>query len=173
MSGFGNRGDGYKFANIANGKINSTINGEKKQFDFYEGRLLSICTIDDDFEGNITPKVELTMEDDKGERSKIKFTLEGWYAVGFFARIMAVDLHKPFTLGVMGSEENAKISFCWLKQSGKKIEGAKDVPKPQQVTIGTKKMSDFTEFLKFADECLNMLQRNLASPEEHPETQHE
>ena len=55
-----------------------------------------------------------------------KYDLDGRDA-GFMSRL---------TLGVMESEQNEKMSFCYIKQGETKITPQPDFPKPEKVTIG-------------------------------------
>lgn len=52
----------------------------------------------------------------------------------------------------MPSEKNEKMSFCWMKQAGKKIEKDTSFPQVKKVTVGRKQHDDWTEFEKAADE---------------------
>ena len=161
----GTHGDGYMFVSVANGKMNYKEGGEKKHADFFDGRLTGISLIQDEFEGNVTQKIELTMEDGT-QKAKIKFTLEAWYSVGFFARIPKINLAEPFRLGVFGSEENEKVSFCFMKQGGAKVEGKKDIPKPENIQAGKKTVVDWTKFDEYAESVIAHVQAKLAHPQE-------
>jgi hypothetical protein len=134
----------------------------------YEGILESISQETDEFEGKPIDKIKLHMRDHKtDEKAVISFTAESWYAVGFFQRIENIDLTKPFTLGVSQSEQNEKISFCWMKQGGKKIEKNAEIPVPETVTVGKKEIKDFEKFLEEAGKIIQRL--NYFTPKEEPE----
>ena len=159
--GFGNHGEGYKYVSVANGKLNTKVGAEKKEFDYFEGTLLSIGTIEDTYEEKPIQKVELIMSNGDNEKIKLKFTLEAWFSVGFFSRIGKIDLTKQFRIGAFPSEKNEKISFCYMRQGDKKIEAEKSAPRPVKKQMGKKTVDDWTEFDKFADSCIAKLSKKL------------
>ena len=67
--GFGNHGEGYKYVSVANGKLNTKVGAEKKEFDYFEGTLLSIGTIEDTYEEKPIQKVELIMSNGDNEKA--------------------------------------------------------------------------------------------------------
>ena len=139
-------GTRHNYLTVANGKITDKKSG-KSGFS-YTGYLLEIDIVDNTFEGKTTKRVEVKLKDDKtDELSILQFTRNAWFAQGFFARIFKVDVSKPLTIGVSGSEDNEKISFCWIKQEGlsyvnkegKKVEAVEahaTFPKPIDVDLG-------------------------------------
>ena len=163
--GFGQHNDGARFINVSNGKMHYKDGDEKRTADWYEGMLQRVEFIEDEYQGSITQKVVLTMQDDKSETVKLKFTLEGWYSYGFFARIASVDLTQPFRLGVFGSEDNTKVSFCYIRQGDKKIESDKTYPKPVKAKVGTKEVVDWSAFLERVK--LTMAQLDKSSGQKH------
>lgn len=105
------------FLNVSCGRL---IN-KKKEISFfaYEGTLMDIHQEMDEFEGKQISKIKLKMKDTKSDEiAVISFSEESWFSQGFFSRISKVNLSKPFVLGVSGSDQNEKVSFCWMKQSG-------------------------------------------------------
>ena len=160
----GRHGGASQFINVANGKLNVTVDGQRESFDFYDGRLVGIQLIEDEWEGQPVAKVQLTMEDDSGERVKIKFGQETWYSYGFFARIGNVDLSLPFTLGVMPSEQNEKISFCWMRQGGKIEADKENTPRPEKVKRGKKTITDWQGFNEFAERTVSNIAASLGAP---------
>jgi predicted DNA-binding antitoxin AbrB/MazE fold protein len=159
--GFGTYGGGYKFANVANGKMHMKVGDEKKEFDYFDGQLVGIQIIEDTYEEKPLQKVELTLANGEKEKVKLKFTLEAWYSVGFFARIAKIDLTKQFRLGVFQSEKNEKVSFCYMKQGEKKIEADKTIPRPVKKTLGKKVVDDWTDFDTFVDKMIEKLTKQL------------
>lgn len=122
-------GAAYLFLNVSGGRL---INKQKQiSFFGYEGTLIGLKQIMDEFDGKQISKIKLLMKDAKtDEIAQISFTEESWFSQGFFSRIGAIDLSKPFVLGVSGSDVNEKVSFCWMKQFNNKIEHDKDFPRP-------------------------------------------
>lgn len=114
----------------------------------YTGYILGIDIVDDEYEGKPVKKVDVKMKDDKTDEIVIiQFTLNAWYSIGFFSRIFKVDVKKPFTIGVTGSDDNEKVSFCYMKQDGlsyvnkdgkkvEAVEGHKTFAKPEEVDLG-------------------------------------
>lgn len=125
----GLQGSSYLFLNVSGGRL---IN-KKKELSFfgYEGTLLKIEQVFDEYEGKPISKIKLLFQDAKSdEKAQISFSEESWYSQGFFSRIAKVDLSQPFILGVSGSEKNEKVSFCWIKQKDKVVEADKSFPRP-------------------------------------------
>lgn len=160
--GIGTHGGSVTFINVANGEMTypardqegKVIKDEHKTCGYYEGYLTRVELVDDEFQGRVNKKVQLYMADPEAQnewekRVLIKFTLEGWYAHGFFSRIGKIDLTKPFRLGVFGSEQNEKISFCYMRQGEVKIESDKSFPRHDK---------EGQKYLDAVTETLNKLQ---------------
>lgn len=166
--GLGNHGAGTRFVHVASGKMHFKENGEKKVADFLEGLVTGIKIEDDEFEGQVVRKVAVDMVD-ADATYRLSFTLNAWFSVGFFARIRSVDLSKPVKIGVMQSEKNEKVSFCWIKQGNDKIESNKDTPRPKKVEIGKgksmKTVVDYSDFEAFAEKTVEELSKKSPAPE--------
>lgn len=114
----------------------------------FTGFLLSLDRQADDYEGKEIMKIAIKMKDDKtNELVMIKFTEDTWFSFSFFARLQNIDLEKAFTLGVSGSDDNEKMSFCWMRQAGKKIEQV-EMLKPEKVKVGNNEVYDWGPFLE-------------------------
>lgn len=98
----------------------------------YSGHIVGIERKEDEFENKKIWKVRVTMVDEKGEKAVITFTEKSHYALGFFSRVKKLDFNKEITLGVGGSEQNDKISFCWMKNGGEKIPRDPEFIKPTE-----------------------------------------
>lgn len=140
----------FLYLNVGNGHIYKTIKDEtgtkkKVPISAYEGTLIGIKETEDEYEGQKVQKIELKIQDtDSPQIAIVKFTMEAWFSVGFFARIQKIDLAKKFTIGAFPSDKNEKISFCYLKQAGiVKVEADKDFPRPKTVELGSKKVLDW------------------------------
>lgn len=162
--GLGNHGTGTTFVNVANGKLHFKENDEKKTADFLEGVITSIGEIEDELDGQKTIKVVVDMAD--ADRTyRLKFTRDAWFSVGFFARIGNIDITKPVKVGVMQSEKNEKVSFCWMKQQGQKIEPSKETPRPVKTTVGkgksAKEVIDFSDFNDFVEKTMKKINEAL------------
>lgn len=144
------------FLNVSKGKLvaGSVAKGTHKEYYAFTGNLLKIEPFQDEYEGKPIFKVRLHMQDmSEANKTTITFTEESWFSVGFYARLYNVDLSKPFTVGAMQSEQNEKVSFCWLKQGEKKIEKHPDAVSPTKTV--NKRKADLVEynydlFLSFA-----------------------
>jgi hypothetical protein len=158
--GFEQPKGGKNFFRVANGKFVGNFNGEDKSEVAYTGWLRAIKRFTDEYKGEEIQKIELALEDDEAQIT-LQFTLEAWFAVGFFQRIARVDLGEKFTIGVMGSDENEKISFCWMKQAGKKIEKDEEFPLPEKTTFKGKPFVDFSNVVGEADKIIAKLQKQL------------
>lgn len=140
----------YRYLNVSRGHLKN----KEKSISAYEGFLTEIKEEEDEYEGKKIKKIVLKIQDNTStEIAIIKMTKEGWYTLGFFARIQKIDVSKPFTVGVLPSDQNEKISFCYLKQAGiDKVEADKDFPRPKKVLISEKEVMDWTEpFKKMAE----------------------
>jgi hypothetical protein len=139
----------------------------------YEGVFMSIKKEEDEFEGKKIDRIKLVMRDDTtGEDAIIQFTADSWYSVGFFSRIDKIDLSKPFTLGVGSSEQNEKISFCWMKQGGQKIEKDATFPTPQKVKVGKNEVVNWEPVNEAVDKIIEKISHKPVEFEK-PETQPE
>lgn len=165
--GLGRHGTNSRYISVANGKLNTVVNGNKESFDWYEGTLVGIRLIEDEWEGQPVAKVELLMADESGEKVKIKFTQETWFSVGFFSRIQAVDLARPFRLGAMPSEQNEKITFCFMRQ-GDKIPSDKSTPRPEKVKVGKKTVMDWQGFNAFVEQVIGEIGAKAGPTDSYP-----
>jgi hypothetical protein len=158
------KGGNVLFLNVSCGELlNKKQDIHEKAF---TGKLVKIKKVEDVYEDKPLDKVMVFMNDGK-QTVAIKFTLESWYSVGFFQRIDNVNLDHEFTLGVMGSDKNNKISFCWMKQGDVKIEKT-EIPIPEKVTVGK---TTVTNFEKFTVHAVNWIEEfKAAKPETHEET---
>jgi len=126
----------------------------------YEGIFKSISREVDNYEGKELGKIKVHMIDAKThEEAVISFTAESWYAIGFFQRIDKIDLSKPFTIGVSQSDKNEKISFCWMKQGGNKIEKDELFPVPEKVNVGKTVVLNWEPVNEAADKIMERLNK--------------
>lgn len=126
----------------------------------YEGKLVGIRFEDDDYQGKPVPKVKLVMEDPEEEKKAlITFHAEGWYMWTFCQRILSIDLTKPFILGVSGPDDpESKMSFCWMKQDGKKIEKDEKFPLPVKEKKGRKEVVNNEAAVAASEKIINDIQ---------------
>ena len=142
---------------------------EKKDFGGYEGTLVGIREKVCEFEGKPQYRVELKMRDTASDEVVIiQFTKRAFAALGLLSTIGKVDLSRPFTVKVWGSEENEKISFCGICQEGykyvekrKTIEADKTFPRPKPVTINEEKQYDWTEVMPAFDAVIKDINEKL------------
>lgn len=165
------------FLNVSKGKL---INKQKDISAYaYTGRITQIERVEDTFEGQPVSKIRLHMLDGE-ENAIITFTEESWYAVTFFARICNVPtFDKPVTIGVSASEQNDKVSFCWMKQGDLKIEKNPNFPKPEKKKTsnrpGAKEIIDWEPVLEKIDSAMKWINEKVwtgpdAEPEQQPVT---
>jgi hypothetical protein len=125
------------YINVANGSLVWQDKDKEKHYEFaYTGRLLKISKEQEEFEGKPLDKVKLEMLDtDTGQTAIIKMTDETFYVLGLAARLgnPIIDFAHRITLGVMKSDQNEKVSFCWMKQGDTKITPVEGFPKPEKV----------------------------------------
>ena len=142
-----------------------------KDFGGYKGHFLGIREKIGEFEGQKTVAIEVKMKDTESEEIVIiQFTKKGLFAKGFFSCIRKVDLKKPFTMLVWGSDKNEKISFCGLQQDGyqyvenrKTIEPDKSFPSYKEVVVSGEKTADWTEPLAAMDAIVKNINENMAT----------
>lgn len=121
----------------------------------YTGFVTDISRKDDEYEGKVTTKIVVSIRDNKSDQlAKISFTEESYFSVGFFSQISSVDMSKPLTFGVSQSQENEKVSFCWLSQDGKNVNRDKDFPKPDKKKVGRNIVMDWTSVIDRIDKAI-------------------
>ena len=134
----------------------------------YTGFFLSLdLDMENKFGDKLQPRVILKMKDDKTEEvAAIQFTLKSWYTQTFFAKIGAIDLTKPFTVGTSGGEDESKVSFCWMYQGGKKIVKDDKAPRPVKNTVGDETVNDWTSVIEHVENTLiNINAMDLKTPQ--------
>lgn len=140
--------------------------GETITHDFggYEGTILGIREKEGEFEGKKTTSIEIKMRDVASDEIVIvQATKKAWWCLGFFARIEKADLTKPLTIGVLPSDQNEKMSFCYLKQGGETIKSDNDFPKYKTLKINGEDVQDWAEpFAKF-DSIIKSINEKLAA----------
>lgn len=162
----------FQYFRVSKGKLKYKENGKEMTASRYSGIMVGIREKHGEYEGKPTVQIEVKMKDpETGAFAIIQMTKEAWFSLGFFARIQKVDITKPFTIGVLASKENEKMSFCFLRQEGyvnpdpnKKgiIDADKNFPKYTTVKVSGKDVQDWTQpFAKF-DEILKELDAKLA-----------
>lgn len=152
------QGSDYLFLNVSGGKL---VNKKKEIAAYsYTGILVGIDRAMDNYEGRDIPKIKLKVKDHKSDEvAQISFSEESWYSSGFFARITEIDLSKPFSVGASGSEQNEKVSFCWLKQNGETIKVEKGVfPTPTKDRRGK---DNYDALVEAIDPIVKDLQNRL------------
>lgn len=142
-----------QFLNVSRGKL---VNKKDEKFlDGYIGKVTEIKFVTDTFEGQPQPKWKVilkNMASAEGVEAQIAFKADAYYALGWFRRILNVNIARPFLMGVYRPKDgNDKISLCYMRQDEQKIEANKDtVRDPVKVTVGTKEILDWTDAL---DDC--------------------
>lgn len=156
------------FINVANGKLVTGPKDNKKEYISYTGKLLAIEAFTDEYEGKPINKIKCTFNDGhEPANAIISFTEDSWYGVGFFSRILNCDISKPITLGVSNSEQNEKVSFCWMKQGDKKIEKHPDVVTPTKTTkkgirgAADTVVYDWVPFMEFSEKTMAWVKEEL------------
>lgn len=144
----------YLYLHVSCGKL---VNKKKEiSADSYTGRLSKVERVEDEFEGKPTFKIKLTLIDGD-ETAIITFTEDSWYTLGFFTRLNALlantdlDLEKSITIGVMKSEQNEKMSFCWMKHGDTKIGKTENFPMPKKIKVGGRGGAGGTEITDWSE----------------------
>ena len=135
------------FLFVSKGKF---VNKQKEiSLDGYEGFLIKLTRSTADYQGTAYEEYRLHVRDsapDSREEATICFRLESWFSASFFSRLPNVDLSKPVLVGVYNDKEvNEKISFCYMRQGGQKIERDKSFPMPNKVIVNKKTVYDYTD----------------------------
>lgn len=153
------RGGNTLYLNVSCGRF---VNKKKEISAYaYEGTIANIRREEDEYEGKPVSKIKLTFHDSTGETAIISFSEESWYAQTFFARIEKADLSKPIVLGCSNSEQNEKMSFCWMKQGGQTIKKDEDFPKPAKKKVGRNEVTDWSPVIAEIDRILDGLTKKL------------
>ena len=140
--------------------------GETVTHDFggYEGSILAIREKEGEFEGKKTVAIEVKMKDTKSDEIAIvQFTKKAGFALGFFSRIEKADLTKPLTIGVLPSDQNEKMSFCYLKQNNETIKSDKDFPKYTTMKISGEDVQDWAAPFARFDAIIKSINEKIAS----------
>lgn len=139
------------------------------QFRGYVGYLMGLEKYEDEYNGKPLMKWKLRMKDDASdEQVVVQFLDESWFAWTFFARLGKIDMTKPIQLGLSNSDENEKVTFCWVKQSGQVVKKDEAFPKPVKVKLGNQEVPDWTAVHKAVDELLKRFTHH-APAEEKPD----
>ncbi|HQW95598.1 MAG TPA: hypothetical protein PLU58_07340 [Saprospiraceae bacterium] len=159
--GFESTGANILFLNVSCGKL---VNKKKEISEqAYTGVLIDITQENDEFEGKEIPKIKLKMIDNKSDDVvSISFSEESWFGTTFFQRIDQVDVSKPFTLGVLGSDKNEKVSFCYIRQ-GDLIKKDETYPIQKKVTVGRNEIMDFSECLEMNLKIIELVKKKIAA----------
>lgn len=143
MAGGSHQGGG-NYLHATKGKFKGTIAGTAVEYDFYEGKIIGLQKFTDTFENQPIDKWKLVMQDGE-EKVMIDFKDESWFYLSFFQRLLNVKLGEPLVVGISKSDQNDKISFCWMKQHGAKIEADKNTfINPPKKTFGKQTVTDWT-----------------------------
>ncbi len=158
------------YLNVSCGKL---VN-KQKDISVYgvSGHIQSITEKEDEYEGKPIAKTVVKLTD-KGETFIITFSTESWYAIGFYSRLEKIDFAKETTLGVSQSDQNEKVSFCWMKQGTTKIESDKEFPKPEKKKMGKKEIIDWTTPLEKFAELIAMANEKINSTLPEPSENNE
>lgn len=132
----------------------------------FVGKLQEIREKHDEFEGKPMEKIELIMEDADSKEKRVvclQFNKESWFSHGFFSRAAGIDLNKTLVVGCSQSEQNEKITWCWLKQGADTIKKDPDFPRPEKVTVGRNTLSDWTPVIQRIDPIIADINLRLKS----------
>lgn len=135
----------------------------------YTGFIKGIKRVEEEFEGKPVDKIIIIMKDDKSdENAQIKCTAESWYTATLFPRLEQIDVTKPVTIGVSGSDkENSKASFAWVKQGGETIKVEKgSYPVVEKVKVGKKDVDSWEKVLENADKIIARINETIGTPSE-------
>lgn len=166
----------YRWLTVSCGVLIEYIDKVKTPVgNYYEGIILDIREKDDLFEGQPTKKIQVKMKDsDSEEEVVVSFTKKAIFCLQFFEQITEVDILKPIRIGVKGSKENEKISWCNLEQGeNKRIEKNKDFPKTEKIVVSGETIPDYTKPFEVIAKIMADLTIKLAPPVVAAETKTE
>ena len=156
------------YANVRRGRLSVKRGDKTYEYPYFQGKLVDVRIVKDSYEDNEYEKVLMTMEDN--ERIIVAFRLEGWYSQGFFSRFRKINKDHQFTLGVMPSEQNDKMSFCWVKQGGQVIKKDDNFPKPERHEFKGHKVTDWSKFVTAVKEMLQEENIKVSADDIPPQT---
>lgn len=143
-------------------------NKEKKENEKYygiEGVIQSIYIKNDEFEGREIPKCHVKLVDSDGVVFDLSWTYESWFTHGFFSAILGADLSKNITIGASGSEQNEKVTFCWMKQGGNStLKKDENFPKPEKKESRGKVSYDYDAMLDACDKIIEKFSGTQLQP---------
>lgn len=140
-------------------------------FGGYEGTIIGIRERENEFEGKKLLNIEVKMKDTTSDEIVIiQFNKKAWFALGFFARIKKIDFTKPFTIGVLPSEQNEKMSFCYLKQLNLNIKKDDYFPKYATIKVSGEDVQDWTYPFEEMNETIKYISEKI-SPFEKTSTE--
>lgn len=133
-------------------KEGQLVHSNKKKNEFvegksYTGKLVGIGKSKSEWEGKVTDKFFVRMQDGD-ELVNIEWSQDTYFTANFFSMIEQVNLDKPFTFSAYQSKKvESKASFCGLFQDGKSVTRNEQFPKPNKVMVNRKETLDYTPVL--------------------------
>jgi hypothetical protein len=159
--GLRNRTASGKYVKLKEGKFVFAKDESETKYDELEGTLVDIYMKDEDYNGQVSRKVYIVMNDGE-ENLIIGFRLDSRYATGFFKFIKNVNLKEPFTLHPVTNKSKDKdgkdrdeysMIVSQPYQRYVKAYFTKDnpngLPSMKQVKVSGKTVWDKTDLLEF------------------------
>jgi len=116
------------YLHVANGVIENKKAGVKA-YGIDNVQVVGMDRFEDTYNNKPILKWRLFLKDPReGTKYILKFTEHTWYSFTFWCCLVKADPGRVLTIGVSGGEQGSKVSFCWMKQDGEKIEKSKSVP---------------------------------------------
>lgn len=151
------------YLNVSRGKMRNK--DAEKALDGFEGYLRELQFKIKEYQEQKTPSwIAVMVDPDEGDREVlVQFNGKSYYSLGFFRRIQQVDLTKKFLIGAYTPKDaNEKLSMCYMKQLGQKVEANKElVPDPQVVQVGGEDIKDFSDAIRSCKEIAERINAQL------------
>jgi len=119
MSGLKNEPvQGGKFLNFKDGKIISSVNGQKEEYTSVEGMLTELDIVDEEYKGKEYRKIVLFITDDEGSEWKLGFPLESGYGNAFCSLALNINYSQPVKIsgGIKEMENDKSYGMLFIRQ---------------------------------------------------------
>jgi len=149
------------YLRVSNGKFVGTFNGVDISEKICFGKIEKIWEKEDLFKDAKIIKIYILVVGRDGERVSISFNKKSWFSIGFFQRIGFSDLSQELAIGITQSEQNEKISFCWIRQGEETIKKNEDFPLPEKVDMGGEIVKNWSKTLPAIDMIVEEIKEKL------------
>jgi hypothetical protein len=164
--GLGNSNSGGQYVRFKEGKFSLSSSPEDTYTEL-EGQITGIRLTNDEFKGNVIPKLNLTVSDSEGDNYILSVGFNTSIATGLIGFLKNADLSSPLTLvGVnKKGEDGVEKAGILVKQDGAFLKGyyskttPNGLPQMKQVIVNKQKIWDKSEMVEFLE---NVVREELA-----------